>query len=128
MFRHQTCFQRMPPIQHPGTSRFSKECLVTKTALKFARTKKSHPKSEPKMSTATRPMKRRIEDEILSDDEFESGDSRLDDESAGTLYSGSAADEEVEADLELELDADLEAPARSRPATTTRSTTRSAST
>ena len=76
---------------------------MTKAASKFARTKKSQPKSEPKMSPATRPMKRRLEDEILSDDEFESGDSRLDDES------DHAADEDIEADLDLELDADLEA-------------------
>jgi RNA polymerase primary sigma factor len=50
-------------------------------------------------------MKRRMEDEILSDDEFESDDSRLDDES------DHAADEDVEADLELELEVDPEAAA-----------------
>ena len=52
---------------------------MTKAASKFARTKKSQPKTEAKMSPATRPMKRPLEDEILSDDEFESEDSRLDD-------------------------------------------------
>jgi len=92
----------MPSIQHLGTSRFWKECLVTKAASKFARTKKSQPKSEPQMPPAAHPMKHRIEDEILSDDEFDSEDSRLDDES------DHAADEDVEADLELEFDVDPE--------------------
>ena len=76
---------------------------MTKTASKFARTKKSQPQTEPKMPTAFRPMKRPLEDEILSDDEFETEDSRLDDES------DHAADEEIEADLEADLDVDPEA-------------------
>jgi RNA polymerase primary sigma factor len=92
----------MPPIQQPGSSRFAKECLVTKATSKFARTKKSQPKSEPKMIAADRPVKRPLVDQILTDDEFEIVDSRLDDES------DHAADEEVEADLELELDGELE--------------------
>jgi RNA polymerase primary sigma factor len=76
---------------------------VTKAAPKFARTKKSQPKSEPKMSTTTRPSGRRIEDEIiLSDDEFETEDSRLEDESDREI------DDEVEADLELEVDGEVE--------------------
>ena len=89
---------------------------MTKTASKFAPTKKSQPKAEPRHGcdsttkeipvpqtiAAARPMKRPLEDEILSDDEFESEDSRLDDES------DHAADEEIEADLELDLEADLE--------------------
>jgi RNA polymerase primary sigma factor len=78
---------------------------VTKAALKLARTKKSQPKLEPNMTAAIQSAKRPILDEILSDDEFESEGSRLDDES------DHAADEDIEADLELELDADLEAGA-----------------
>ena len=76
---------------------------MTKAASKFARTKKSQPKSEPKMSAATRPMKRPLEDEILSDDEFETKIP------AWTMIQTTSADEDLEADLELELDADLEA-------------------
>ncbi len=88
---------------------------MTKTAANFARTKKSHPKSATKMSTATRPLKSLLDDETLIDDQLDAEDPRLDDETAGTLYSGSASDEETEADLELpfdlerEGDADLEA-------------------
>jgi len=77
---------------------------VTKTATKFARTKKS----QPKMSRAARPNKRPFEDEILSDDVFEIEDSHLDDES------DHETDEDIEADLELELDSDPEA-ANERP-------------
>ena len=76
---------------------------MTKAAAKFARTKKSQSEFEAKVSPAARPLKRPFEDEILSDDEFECEDSRLDDES------DHAADEEIEADLELEFDGDPEA-------------------
>ncbi|MGO9111469.1 MAG: RNA polymerase sigma factor RpoD/SigA [Thermoguttaceae bacterium] len=76
---------------------------MTKTASKLTRAKKSQPKSEVKMSSAARPVKRPLEDEILNDDEFEADDSRLAD------ASDTVPDEEIEADLEMELDADLEA-------------------
>jgi RNA polymerase primary sigma factor len=75
---------------------------VTKAATKFARTKNSQPKNEPKMNAAVRPAKRPLIDEILGDDEFEGGGARLDDETEH------AAEEEVEADIELDLEADLE--------------------
>ena len=77
---------------------------MTKTAAKFAHSKKSQPKPSTKMSTAAHPMKGLLEDEILGDD-FDAEDSRPDDES------DNSTDEEIEADLELELDADLEADA-----------------
>ncbi len=76
---------------------------MTKTASKFARTKNPQPKSEAKMSPATHFPKRPLEDEILSDDEFETEDSRLDDDL------DHSADEDLEADLELEVGADPEA-------------------
>ena len=75
---------------------------MTKAASKFARTKKSQPRFEPKMSTAARPSKRPLDDEILTDDEFEHEDSRLDDRS------DPAVEEDLDGDLELEFDADLE--------------------
>ncbi len=76
---------------------------MTKTAAKSARFKKPQPESEVKMSPAARPMKRSRQVEILSDNEFESEDSRP------VADSDHAADDEIEADLEVELDAEEEA-------------------
>ena len=75
---------------------------MTKAASKFARTKNSQPRSEPKMSPAARAMKCPLADEILIDDEFDTDESRLDDES------DHAADEDLEAELEFEFDADAD--------------------
>ena len=74
---------------------------MTKAAPKFARTKNSQPKTEPKMTAATRPVKRPLIEEILSDDEFEVEDSHV-------VEEDHAADDELEADLDLELEADAE--------------------
>jgi RNA polymerase primary sigma factor len=74
---------------------------VSKAASKFVRTKKSQPKTEPKMTAATRLSKRPIVHDLLTDDEFETEDSRVE------VENGRAADE-VEADLDLEIEADLE--------------------
>ncbi len=74
---------------------------MTKAASKFARTKNLPTRSEPKMSTVTRPTKRPFVEEILTDDEFESGDSRVVEES-------DRVEEDPEVDLDAEFDPDLE--------------------
>ena len=68
---------------------------MTKVASKIARTKKSQPKATAKM-LAARSVKRPLEEEILSDDEFAADDSRLTDESDNDT------DEELEPDIDLE--------------------------